>query len=66
MEPDLHVLSGPSAGVQRTNVGADSLGSGPSPRGGESVPRRGQNRRRTFRYIEPNVFQHIKEQSTEK
>lgn len=43
MEPDLHVLSGPSQRVQRTDTGADSLGSGPGPRGREPVPRRGQN-----------------------
>lgn len=61
MEPDLHVLSGPSAGVQGTDVGADGVGSGQSPRGGEPVPRRGQNTRRTLRDIEPNMFRIIKE-----
>lgn len=49
MEPDLHVLSSPSAGVQRTHVRADGLGSGSSPRGGEPVPGRGENTRRTHR-----------------
>lgn len=43
MEPDLHVLSGPSAGIQRAVVGADGVGPGPGPRGREPVPRRGQN-----------------------
>lgn len=43
MEPDLHVLPGPSARVQRTLVGTDSVGPGPGPRGREPVPRRGQN-----------------------
>lgn len=42
MEPDVHVLSSPSTGVQRADVGADGLGSGPCQRRGEPVPRRGQ------------------------
>lgn len=47
MEPDVHVLPGAPPRVQREDAGADRVGPGQSQRGGEPVPGRSEDSKRS-------------------